>query len=144
MVHLRGELDPVTGTKLRNRLCKEVERLRRGDLKLPESERRSRHQRMADALESLTAGGGVRGSKPSADIAIVQHLSADGTEAFAEIEGGGAIPQSVLDEHFCNASITGIVFSDKGVPLWQGHSERRATDAQKRALLALYGGCAGC
>ena len=148
MMHVRGELDPVTGTKLRNRLCKEAERLRRGDLKLPENERRSRHQRMADALDGLTAdggaGGSAGGSKPSADIAIVQHLSADGTKTFAEIEGGDIIPQSVLDEHFCNANVTGIVFSDKGVPLWQGHSKRRATDAQKRALMAVYGGCAGC
>ena len=148
MVHLRGEFDPVAGAKLCNRLSREAEWLRRGDLKLPEGERRSRHQRMADALESLAAGGGASGSaggsKPSADIAIVQHLSADGTESFAEIEGGDIIPQSVLDEHFCNATVTGIVFSDKGVPLWQGHSKRRATDAQKRALMAVYGGCAGC
>ena len=144
MVHLRGELDPVAGTVLRNRLCKEAERLRRDDLGLPEHQRRSRHQRMADALDTLTAGGGAGGSKPSADIAIVQHLSADGTAAFAEIEGGGHIPDSVLDEHFCNARIVGIVFSDKGVPLWQGHSKRRVTDAQKRALMASYGGCAGC
>ena len=143
MVHVRGELDPVTGTKLRNRLCKEVERLRRGDLKLLEGERRSYHQRMADALESLTAGSGG-GSGPTADICIVQHLNADGTEAFAEIAGGGTIPQSVLDEHMSNAKITGIVFSDKGVPLWQGHTKQVATDAQKRALTALYGGCGGC
>lgn len=144
MVHVRGELDPVAGAKMRSRFCKEIERLRRADLKLPKGERRSYHQRMADAFESLTAGGGTGRSKPSADIAIVQHLSADGTKAFAEIEGGDAIPQSVLDEHFCNARVTGIVFSDKGVPLWQGHAKRRATDAQKRALLAVYGGCAGC
>ena len=143
MVHVRGELDPVTGTKLRNRLCKEVERLRRGDLKLPEGERRSYHQRMADALESLTAGSGG-GSGPTADICIVQHLSADGTKAFAEIAGGGTIPQSVLDEYMSNARITGIVFSGKGLPLWQGHTKQVATEAQKRALTALYSGCGGC
>ncbi len=144
MVHLRGEFDPVAGAKLRSRLLREAERLRRADLSLPESERRSRHQRTADALESLTAGAGSAGSKPSADIAIVQHLSADGTQDFAEIVGGGIIPQSVLDEHFSNAKITGVVFSDKGMPMWQSHAKRRATDAQKRALLAIYGGCAGC
>ena len=60
------------------------------------------------------------------------------------IAGGGTIPQSVLDEHMSNAKITGIVFSDKGVPLWQGHTKQVATDAQKRALTALYGGCGGC
>ena len=144
MVHVRGELDPVAGAKLLSRFGREIERLRRADLELPEGERRSYHQRMADAFENLTAGGQAGGSKPSADIAIVQHLSADGTAAFAEIEDGGAIPKSVLDEHFCDATITGIVFSDKGVPLWQGHAKRRATDTQRRALMAVYGGCAGC
>ncbi len=93
MVHVRGELAPVAGAKLRSRFCKEVERLRRGDLELPEGERRSYDQRMADALESLTAGSGS-GSGPSADICIVQHLSADGTRAFAEIAGGGIIPRA--------------------------------------------------
>ena len=71
----------------------------------------------------------------------MRHLSADGTKAFAEIAGGGTIPQSVLDEHMSNSKITGIVFSDKGLPLWQGHTKNVATGAQKRALTALDGGC---
>lgn len=39
MVHLRGELDPVAGAKLRTRLLKEAERLRRCDLNRPEANR---------------------------------------------------------------------------------------------------------
>lgn len=148
MVHLRGEFDPVAGAKLRKRLHEQAESLRRHDLKLPEDERRTRHQRMADALEELTAGRTVsdagRRSGRRADIAIVQHLSADGSRDFAEIAGGETIPQSVLDEHMCNSRITGIVFSDKGVPLWHGHTKTIATEAQFRALIAKYGGCAGC
>ena len=144
MVHLRGEFDPVAGAKLRKRLNEQAETLRRQDLRLPEDDRRSRHQRMADALEILTAGGTEGGSGRRADIAIVQHLSADGTRDFAEIAGGAVIPQSVLDEHMCNSRITGIVFSVKGVPLWHGHTKTIATEAQFRALIAKYGGCAGC
>ena len=148
MVHLRGEFDPVAGAKLRKRLHEQAEQLRREDLKLPEDERRTRHQRMADALEELTTGrvasGSGRRSARRADIAIVQHLSPEGTRDFAEIAGGETIPQSVLDEHMCNATITGIVFSNKGVPLWHGHSKTIATEAQFRALIAKYGGCAGC
>ena len=144
MIHLRGELDPVAGAKLRKRLHEQAENLRRQDLEHPEGDRRSRHQRMADALEELTADGTTGGSGRRADIAIVQHLNADGTNAFAEIAGGGVIPRSVLDEHMCNARITGIVFSDKGVPLWHGHTKTIATEAQFRALIAKYGGCAGC
>ena len=144
MVHLRGEFDPVAGAKLRKRLHEQAETLRREDLKHPEVERRSHHQRMADALETLTADSSRGGSGRRADIAIVQHLSADGTRDFAEIAGGAVIPQSVLEEHMSNAKITGIVFSDKGVPLRHGHTKTIATEAQFRALIAKYGGCAGC
>lgn len=147
-VHLRGEFDPVAGAKLRKRLHEQAEQLRREDLKVPEDQRRTRHQRMADALEELTAGqamsGSGRRSARRADIAIVQHLSVEGTRDFAEIAGGETIPQSVLDEHMCNAAITGIVFSGKGVPLWHGYSKTTATEAQFRALISKYGGCAGC
>ena len=117
MVHLRGEFDSVAGAKLRKRLHEQAERLRRADLNHPEVERRSHHQRMADALETLTAHGTRGGSGRRADITIVQHLSADGTRDFAEIAGGAVIPPSVLDEYMSKARITGIVFSDKGVPL---------------------------
>ncbi len=218
MVHLRGELDPVTGAKVRKRFDLEAERLRRSDLHSRGGEKRSRNQRMADALDTLTShgsiysktsgtpaddpsddlnetghgsigasGGGIGGTglgtsrtsggvsgigqgsngtsdsgvkgtgrtsdsggkcgcggRPPADITIVQHLSADGTDAFAEVAGGGTIPQSVLEEHFCNAAIRGVVFSGEGVPLWHGHTKRLATKAQMNALRARYGACGGC
>ena len=180
MVHLRGELDPVVGAKVRKRFIEQAERLRRLDLGSRGGDKRSLDQRMADALDALTSHGsvysdaeGVSGSghssysgtetgggghdvetargggcdcgrRPSADITIVQHLNADGTGAFAEVAGGGVIPQSVLEEHFCNAGINGVVFSHKGVPLWHGHTKRLATVAQMRALKARYGACAGC
>ncbi|MCE2512371.1 MAG: DUF222 domain-containing protein [Acidimicrobiia bacterium] len=173
MVHLRGELDPVTGAKVRKRVLLEAERLRRQDLHSPGGEKRSLNQRTADALDTLTSHGSIYakpdsgtrrpdgsasgetagsspggkcgcGGRPSADVTIVQHLSADGTAAFAEIAGGGVIPQSVLEEHFCNAAIRGVVFSSEGVPLWHGHTKRLATKAQMNALRVRYGACGGC
>ena len=209
MVHLRGELDPVTGAKVRKRFVQEAERLRRADLHSPGGDKRSLNQRMADALDTLSShgsiysradkatsarighrgsiatsddssnvsrsrggvtvtggheghadgdaggggayGGGAEddnrcgcGRRSSADIAIVQHLSADGTDAFAEVAGGAVIPRSVLEEHFCNARIRGVVFSHAGVPLWHGRTKRLATAAQMSALRALYGACGGC
>ncbi len=146
MAHLRGELDPVTGAKVRKRFLQEAERLRRCDLKSPGGEKRSLSQRLADALDTLTAtstGEGNHGA-PSADVAIVQHLSPEGDKAFAEVAGGGVIPPSVLEEHFCNARIVGIVYSSKGVPLWRGPALPRPTKAQMDALIARYGECPGC
>ena len=199
MVHLRGELDPVAGAKVRKRFLQEAERLRRADLHSPGGDKRSLSQRMADAFDTLSSHGSIyskvgdagseactgevrsdateagrgssadgrgsgeagRGSgvavsgaegankcgcggRPSADITIVQHLSVDGTDAFAEVAGGAVIPRSVLEEHFCNARIRGVVFSQAGVPLWHGRTKRLATAAQMSALRALYGACGGC
>ena len=164
MVLVRGELDPVTGAKVRKRFLQEAERLRRLDLHSPGADKRSLNQRMADALDTLSSHGSIYtqadraksegtdtgatkcacGSKPSADITIVQHLDAAGTRAFAEIAGSEVIPQSVLEEHFCNAAIKGVVFSSEGMPLWHGHTKRRPTKAQMNALRARYGACGGC
>ncbi len=148
MVLLRGDLDPVCGAKMRRRLFKEAERLRRCDVNNPSGEQRTLPQRLADALDTLTAdrrgkaGASVR--RPSADITIVQHLSVEGDKAFAEIAGGGTIPQTVFEEHMCNSRYRGAVFNSKGIPLWQGHATSSVTDAQKAALTALYGACGGC
>ena len=147
MVHLRGELDPVAGAKMRTRLLKEAERLRRCDVGNPGGEQRTLPQRLVDALETLTAPSGSadsHGSRPSADITIVQHLSPEGDRSFAEIADGGVIPQSMLEEQFCNARIVGVVFSSKGLPLWRGPGLPRPTKAQMDALIARYGGCGGC
>ena len=146
MVHLRGELDPVSGAKMRQRLLKEAERLRRCDVNNPDGEQRSLPQRLADALGTLTEAKARNGdrNKPSADIAIVQHLSPDGDKAFAEIAGGDVIPQSVLELHFCNAKSFGVVYSSKRLPLWRGPATYKPTEAQMDTLRALYGGCGGC
>ena len=103
--------------------------------------------RSSGASERAAGSGSGKcgcGGRPSADITIVQHLSSDGTDGFAEVAGGDVIPQSVLEEHFCNARIKGVVFSSEGVPLWHGHSKRVATKAQMNALRARYGACGGC
>ena len=150
MVHLRGELDPLTGARLRNRLFKEAERLRRTDLDNEGVEQRLFSQRMADALETLTAehrdcdnpsGSWARGGT---EIMLVQHLDAAGQAAISEIAGGSVIPRSVIQEHMGNSPITGLLFNNKGHPLWRGDTIARPTKAQRDALRARYGGCAGC
>ena len=59
MVLVRGELDPVTGAKVRKRFLQEAERLRRLDLHSPGADKRTLNQRMADALDTLTSHGSI-------------------------------------------------------------------------------------
>ena len=148
MLHMRGEFDPVTGARLQTRLLKQAEQLRRFDLNNPNSEQRSFDQRLADALDTLmgsgSTGAGSGSDKATAEISIVQHLTPDGDRAFAEISGGDTIPPSVLDKHFCNSPVVGVVYSSKGVPLWRGTTQPGPTRTQLDTLKRRYGSCAGC
>ena len=60
------------------------------------------------------------------------------------VTGGDPLPPSILDELMCNSTLTGVLFSSKGVPLWQGYTKRSATAAQLKALRARDQGCIGC
>ena len=156
MVHLYGQFDPVTGRRIRNRLNRDAHRLldadknharaRRGASKgrvRAGGETRSLQQCMADALENMTsrtAGGG----KPFADIALVARLDPDTEKLMTSTADGDPLPASVIERLAGESSWFGLVLSAKGVPMWKGRNTRRATESQFQALMALYGGCAGC
>jgi len=144
MVHLYGQFDPVTGRRIRNRLNRDAHRLLDADKAQPAGgETRSLKQCMADALENMTrstAGGG----KPYADIALVARLDPDTEKLMASTADGDPLPASVIERLAGESSWFALVLSAKGVPMWKGRNTRKATESQFQALMALYGGCAGC
>lgn len=167
MVHLYGQFDPVTGRRIRSRLNKEAHRLldadRKGSHGALDAERNEAHGRldtdrgrtraggsgarsftqcMADAFESMTAGTG--GGKPYADIALVARLDPETEKLMASTADGDPLPAAVIERLTGESSWFGLVLSAKGVPIWKGRNVRRATESQFQALMALYGGCAGC
>ena len=148
MVHLHGEFDVVTGQRIRNRLRAEAARMYDADKKNAKdggADRRSFHQCMADALDSLTANNGEGGGgKPIADICVVAHVDDETGELVAELPDGGRLPRSVLEQLACNAKFTGLVYDRDGKPIWRTHSVRTATEAQRQILMARYGGCFHC
>ena len=168
MVHLHGEFDPVTGRRIVNRLNKEAHRLRSADSQRVNSggstartvdqfsadnrrasanasTARTLDQCMADALDNLTRGAsGAEGAKPVADIALVAQLDPETEKLMVNTADGEPLPPSVIDRLSGDSSLFGLVLSAKGVPIWKGRNIRRATEAQFQALIALYGGCAGC
>ena len=107
------------------------------------SDVRSLSQCMADAFENMTAGG-AGGGRPYADIALVARLDPESEELMASTADGDPLPASVVERFAGESSWFGLVLSAKGVPMWKGRNIRRATESQFQALMALYGGCAGC
>ncbi|MYJ36015.1 MAG: HNH endonuclease, partial [Acidimicrobiaceae bacterium] len=148
--------DPVTGRRIRNRLNRDAHRLFDADKRHARGlhsadegharaggETRSLKQCMADALDHMTritAGGG----KPFADIALVVRLDPDTEKLMVSTADGDPLPASVIGSLAGESSWFGLVLSAKGVPMWKGRNVRRATESQFQALMALYGGCAGC
>ena len=152
MTHVRGELDPATGERIRNRLEAEARRLRGTGTA---ADKPSFPQAMADALESLTTRGGSGSAsdpsdggsgcrRPIADIAVVAHVDPQTGELVSQLATGEPLPPSVLDRLSCDAAITGVLYDTAGTPLWKGTAKRTATAAQLKALIARDGGCIGC
>ncbi len=157
MTHLKAELDPVTGERIRNRLEAEARRLHKADKKgagAGGANRRTFQQCMADALDRTTAGSvdydkrrtGGRGNAahPLADIAVVAHLDDETSRVVAQLANGEPLPASVLEQLMCRSAITPLLYGSNGVPLWRGVTKRIATAAQHQALIARDGGCSGC
>ena len=90
--------------------------------------------------------GGCGPGKPSAraQVAVVAHLDAAQSKLVGELAGGEPLPASVLEELLCNSEAFGVLFSDRGKPLWQGNKKRFADDNLMRALIARDGACVGC
>jgi hypothetical protein len=146
MTHLHGQFDPVTGRRIANRLNREARRLRDADRQQPGTGApRTPDQCMADALDNLTSSSAASGNvRPVADIALVARLDADAEELMVATADGDPLPSSVAERLACGSSWFALVLSSKGVPMWKGRNVRRATESQFQALLAQYGGCAGC
>ena len=165
MVHLYGQFDPVTGRRIRNRLNRDAHRLFDADKRHARGldavgngralhgadegqaraggETRSLKQCMADALENMTRST-AEGGKPYADIALVARLDPETEKLMASTADGDPLPASVIERLAGESSWFGLVLSAKGVPMWKGRNTRKASESQFQALMALYGGCAGC
>ena len=105
-------------------------------------ESRGASGRGAKRVES--AGCGCGRSSVRAQVAVVAHLDAAQSKLVGELAGGEPLPASVLEELLCNSEAFGVLFSNRGKPLWQGNKRRFADDNLMRALIARDGACVGC
>ncbi|MCY3849338.1 MAG: DUF222 domain-containing protein [Acidimicrobiaceae bacterium] len=147
---LVAELDPTSYQAVRKAINAEYDRLWRDDGGRDGSpdEVRTPQQRRADAFVSLVTNPTRRGSlNPRMQLTVVadiERLRADNPTGVAEIVGGEALPQSVLERMMCIATVTGVVFDGKGQPVWVGRDKRFPTPAQIKAIIARDRHCTGC
>ena len=123
MVVLLAELDPTSYQQVVKAINVEYDRLWRDDggRDGKPDEIRTPAQRMADALITLLINPARRGPGSTRmqliAVADIEYLRGDNPTGVAEIVGGEALPQTVLERLMCTAAVTGVVFDGKGQPM---------------------------
>ncbi len=146
---LLAELDPTSYQQVVKAINVEYDRLWRDDGGREGSpdDVRTRPQRLADAFVALVTDPARRGPGSTRmqliAVADIERLRADNPTGVAEIVGGEALPQTVLERLMCTAAITGVVFDGEGQPIWVGRTHRHATEAQVKAIIARDRHCRG-
>ena len=148
---LRGEFDPETGAILQTRLNNTVEALFHDTTPdtCPTDLLEKQHHLRALALFSLTAGK-HSGRTGSIDMSILVDATTllDGVHHNSVIDCGLGIelPVETIRRMACHADITPIIVGADGVHLELRQTTRLANREQRRALRAMYHGCAipGC
>ena len=147
---LLAELDPVSYQQVRKAINLEYDRLWRDDggRDGKPDDVRAPTQRLADAFVALITDPRRRGPGSARAqliaIADIERFRDDNPTGVAEIVGGEALPQSVLERLMCTATVTGVVFDGEGQPIWVGRDHRHATEAQVKAIIARDRHCRGC
>ncbi len=148
---LRGEFDPETGAILQQRLNTAVEVLFHDTTPdtCPTDPLDKQHHLRALALLSLTSGKSS-GRAGSIDMSVLIDAKTllEGVHQHTVIDCGLGIelPVETLRRMACYADITPIIVGADGVHLELGRTTRLASREQRRALRAMYRGCAipGC
>lgn len=147
---LVAELDPTSYQQVRKAINAEYDRLWRedGGRDSRPDDLRTPTQRRCDAFVSVVTNSGSRGpASPRMQLTAVvdiERLQSDNPSGAAEIIDGEALPQAVLERLGCASTITGVIFSGKGEPIWVGRDHRHATSAQVKAIMARDRHCTGC
>ncbi len=149
---LRGEFDPETGAILDKRLKDAVEALFHDATPdtCPTDLLEKQHHLRALALSALTAGKSSRRAG-SIDMSVLVDAKTliDGRlhdHSVIDLGPGFELPVETLRRMACCADITPIIVGADGVHMELGRTTRLANRAQRRALKAMYKGCAvpGC
>ena len=144
MTVLYGRFDPITGARVETAVSHMMKQL------WHEEDHRDRvtpGQRMADALEQLLTRQGLdkHGRPQDVRLLLIADYASIGQQlGDARLENGTPLPARALRHLACDAQILPAIFSGGSVPLDLGRARRKASPAQRAALIARDEYCIGC
>ncbi|HEY0521724.1 MAG TPA: DUF222 domain-containing protein [Ilumatobacteraceae bacterium] len=147
---LHGEFDPESGATLHSRLIRTIEKLFHATTpeNAPTDPLDKQHHLRALALVAMTNGNGAQAGGIDMSILIDATTLTSGHHSGTVIDCGLPIelPIETIRRMACTAEVTPIIVGADGVRLHLGDTTRLANRAQRRALRAMYRGCAvpGC
>ena len=147
---LHGEFDPETGARLHTRLTRTIEKLFHDTTPdtSPTDPVDKQHHLRALSLVALVDGVGAKPGGVDMTILIDAVTLLDGKHDHSVIDLGLPfdLPIETIRRMACIAEITPVIVGANGVNLYLGTTERLANREQRRALRAMYRGCAvpGC
>ena len=146
--HVTGYLTPETGAALDAELTRRVATIPQDPEHL-----QSIGKRRAVALGQLARDGaatdGAGSARPAADLTIIireETLTQQGGALPARLADGTRLPASAAQRLGCDGRLSAVIVDALGHALHASGTHRHATQRERRALHAQWGGCAidGC
>ena len=147
---LHGEFDPETGARLHGRLTRTIEKLFHDTTPdtAPRDALDKQHHLRALSLAALIDGEGAKAGGVDMSILIDAITLVYGQHDGSVVDCGLGVelPLETIRRMACIAEMTPVIVGADGVKLHLGNTIRLANREQRRALRAMYRGCAvpGC
>ena len=144
MTVLYGRFDPITGARIETAVSHMMNQLWHEE---HPRDRVTPGQRMADALEQLLTRQGIdeHGRPQDVKLLLIADYDTIGQRLKdAQLTNGTPLPGKALRHLACDAQILPAIFSGASVPLDLGRARRKASPAQRAALIARDKHCIGC
>ena len=142
MTVLYGRFDPVTGARVETAVSRMMKQLWHEE---DPRNRATSGQRMADALAKFVTRQGKDGRSQDVRLLLIADYDTVSRElGNPRLSDGTPIPARTLRHLACDAQILPAVFAGSSIPLDLGRARRKASGAQRAALIARDKRCVGC